>query len=145
LKKVILALLVLIGFSNAQINWVPYNQAFEKAKKENKIVFIYIYSPSCHYCDIMDFNVFESKRVEELLNKHFIPVKLRKCSNEGIEVRKKYGFVGTPMFYFLNPDGSKIKTIFGAWEEKDFVKILNYFASGSYKEMTMDEYFMKQK
>ncbi|ACN98672.1 thioredoxin family protein [Sulfurihydrogenibium azorense] len=145
MKKVILALLVLIGFSNAQINWVPYNQAFEKAKKENKIVFIYIYSPSCHYCDIMDFNVFESKRVEELLNKHFIPVKLRKCSNEGIEVRKKYGFVGTPMFYFLNPDGSKIKTIFGAWEEKDFVKILNYFASGSYKEMTMDEYFMKQK
>ncbi|MFN4308154.1 thioredoxin family protein [Sulfurihydrogenibium azorense] len=145
MKKVILALLVLIGFANAQINWVPYNQAFEKAKKENKIVFIYIYSPSCHYCDIMDFNVFESKRVEELLNKHFIPVKLRKCSNEGIEVRKKYGFVGTPMFYFLNPDGSKIKTIFGAWEEKDFVKILNYFASGSYKEMTMDEYFMKQK
>ncbi|MFN3787591.1 MAG: DUF255 domain-containing protein, partial [Sulfurihydrogenibium azorense] len=71
MKKVILALLVLIGFANAQINWVPYNQAFEKAKKENKIVFIYIYSPSCHYCDIMDFNVFESKRVEELLNKHF--------------------------------------------------------------------------
>ncbi|WP_028950269.1 thioredoxin family protein [Sulfurihydrogenibium subterraneum] len=145
MKKVLLALLVLIGFSNAQINWVPYNQAFEKAKKENKLVFIYIYSPSCHYCDIMDFTVFESKRVEELLNNHFVPVKIRKCSNEGIEVRKKYGFVGTPMFYFLNPDGSKIKTIFGAWEEKDFVKILNYFASGSYKEMTMDEYFMKQK
>ena len=145
MKRVLLALLILIGFANAQINWVPYSQAFEKAKKENKLVFIYIYSPSCHYCDIMDFNVFESKRVEEILNKYFIPVKLRKCSNEGIEVRKKYGFVGTPMFYFLNPDGSKIKTIFGAWEEKDFVKILNYFASGSYKEMTMDEYFMKQK
>ena len=145
MKRVLLALLILIGFGNAQINWVPYSQAFEKAKKENKLIFIYIYSPSCHYCDIMDFTVFESIRVEELLNNHFVPVKLRKCSNEGIEVRKKYGFVGTPMFYFLNPDGSKIKTIFGAWEEKDFVKILNYFASESYKEMTMDEYFMKQK
>jgi thioredoxin-related protein len=145
LKKVLVLLLLIIGFAKADINWVPYNQAFDKAKKENKLVFIYIYSPSCHYCDIMDFKVFESKRIEDLLNTKFVPVKLRKCSQEGMEVRKKYGFVGTPMFYFLDKDGNKIKTIFGAWEEKDFFKILNYFATGSYKDMTMDEYFMKQK
>ncbi|MGB9766705.1 MAG: thioredoxin family protein [Sulfurihydrogenibium sp.] len=145
MKKVLVLLLLIIGFAKADINWVPYNQAFDKAKKENKLVFIYIYSPSCHYCDIMDFQVFESKRIEDLLNTKFVPVKLRKCSQEGMEVRKKYGFVGTPMFYFLDKDGNKIKTIFGAWEEKDFFKILNYFVTGSYKDMTMDEYFMKQK
>jgi thioredoxin-related protein len=140
---ILIFILTLFGISKAEINWVPLDKAFEIAKKENKLVFVYIYSPSCHYCDIMDFNVFDSRKVEDMLNRQFVPVKLRKCSKEGIEFRKKYGFVGTPMFYFLEPDGKKIKAIFGAWEEKDFVKILEYFSSGSYKTMDMNEFFMK--
>lgn len=141
--KIFLPLLLFIGIAKADINWISYEKAFDLAKKENKLVLVYIYSPSCHYCDIMEFNVFESKRVEDLINKDFIPVKLRKCSKEGIEFRKKYGFIGTPMFYFLETDGKKIKSIFGAWEEKDFFKILDYFASDNYKNMDMNEYFMK--
>lgn len=143
MKKLFLFLLLFIGIAKADINWIHYEKAFDLAKKENKLIFVYVYSPSCHYCDIMEFNVFDSKRVEDLLNKKFIPVKLRKCSKEGIEFRKKYGFMGTPMFYFLEPDGKKIKSIFGAWEEKDFFKILTFFASGSYKNMGMNEFFMK--
>ncbi len=145
MKKILLFLLLFIGVAKADINWVPYEKAFDLAKKENKLVFVYIYSPTCQYCDIMEFNVFDSKRIEDLLNNKFIPVKLRKCSKEGIEFRKKYGFMGTPMFYFLEPNGTKIKSIFGAWDEKDFFKILNYFASGNYKNMDMNEYFMKNK
>ncbi|MEZ0323704.1 MAG: DUF255 domain-containing protein [Hydrogenothermaceae bacterium] len=143
MRKILFLFLLVTATARAEINWVDYYQAFDKAKKENKILFIYIYSPSCHYCDIMDFKVFYSKRVEDILNKNFIPVKLRKCSKEGMEIRKKYGFTGTPMFYFIEPNGKLIRSVFGAWEEKDFIKILEYFYSGAYKEMNMTEYFMK--
>lgn len=143
MKKFLVILLLLIGFAKAEIKWYNYQEGLKEAQKSNKLIFIYIYSPSCHYCDIMDFKVFESDRVENLLNQYFIPIKVRKCSKEGIEIRNKYGFTGTPMFYFLEPDGKKIKTIFGAWEEKDFVKILEYFAYGYYKKMDMTEYFSK--
>lgn len=143
MKRLFLVILIFIGVSKAEISWINYDRAFEKAKKENKIVFIYIYSPSCHYCDLMDFKVFDSKKVEDILNNYFIAVKLRKCSKEGMEVRKKYGFTGTPMFYFLKPDKTLIKSIFGAWEERDFVKILEYFYTGAYENMSITEYFMK--
>lgn len=143
MKKVFLVLLILIGISRADINWVDYDKAFARAKKENKLVMVYIHSPSCHYCDLMEFKVFDSRRVEDILNNKVVAVKLRKCSKEGIEIRKKYGFTGTPMFYFFKPDGTFVKSVFGAWEEKDFVKILEYFYTGAYNNMSMTEYFMK--
>lgn len=143
--KRILFLLLFVLFANgkAEINWVDYNRAFELAKKDKKLILVYIYSPACHYCDLMEFKVFDSKRVEDTMNKNFVPVKLRKCSKEGIELRKKYGFTGTPIFYFFNPDGTFIKSVFGAWEEKDFIKILEYFYTGAYNSISMTEYFMK--
>lgn len=143
MKKIVFVLLLLVGISKAEINWIDYNKAFERAKTENKLVMIYIHSPACHYCDLMEFKVFDSKRVEDILNNKFVAVKLRKCSKEGMEIRKKYGFTGTPMFYFFKPDGTFIKSVFGAWEEKDFVKILEYFYTGAYNNMSMTEYFMK--
>lgn len=143
MKKVFLVLLILISISRADINWVEYDRAFGMAKKENKLVMVYVHSPSCHYCDLMEFKVFDSRRVEDILNNKFVAVKLRKCSKEGIEIRKKYGFTGTPMFYFFKPDGTFVKSVFGAWEEKDFVKILEYFYTGAYNNMSMTEYFMK--
>lgn len=143
MKKIVFVLLLLVGISKAEINWIDYNKAFEMAKTENKLVMIYIYSPACHYCDLMEFKVFDSKRVEDILNNKFVAVKLRKCSKEGMEIRKKYGFTGTPMFYFFKSDGTFIKSVFGAWEEKDFVKILEYFYTGAYNNMSMTEYFMK--
>lgn len=143
MKYILFILIFTLSLAKADIRWIDYNKALDLAKKENKLIFVYIYSPSCHYCDIMDFKVFDSKRIEDILNNHFIPVKIRKCTKEGINFRKKYGFTGTPMFYFLKPDGTLIKSVFGAWEEKEFAKILEYFYTGSYQNMDMTEYFMK--
>ncbi len=142
--RALIVFLLFIGTANSKINWeTDLDKAFKKAEKENKLLLIYLYSPRCHYCKIMEKKVFSDDKVQHYINENFIPVKIRKCSDDGQFLKVHYGYVGTPMFYFINQDGDLIKSIFGAWDKKDFMKILRYFAEGHYKKIPMTEYFMK--
>ncbi len=144
MKKVAIFVVFLIGFANAEIRWeTDLDRAFKRAEKENKLIMIYLYSPKCHYCKFMEKKVFTDKKVQELINKNFVPVKVRKCTDDGQFIKAHYGYMGTPMFYFIDPEGNLIKSIFGAWEKKDFIKILKYFAGKHYKRIPMTEYFME--
>ncbi|NPA52839.1 MAG: DUF255 domain-containing protein [Aquificae bacterium] len=142
--RAFLVILLFIGNTKANISWeTDLDTAFKRAEKENKIIFVYLYSPKCHYCKDMEKKVFTDKKIQEIITKHFIPVKIRKCTDDGHFIKVQYGFIGTPMFYFIDKNGELIKSIFGAWEKKDFLKILEYFSTGSYKKIPMTEYFMK--
>ncbi len=144
MKRLVLFVLLVIGFANADIRWeTDLNRAFGRAEKENRLLLIYLYSPKCHYCKFMEKKVFTDRKVQDMVNKNFVPVKVRKCTDDGQFIKVHYGYVGTPMFYFVKPDGDLIKSIFGAWEKKDFLKILQYFAEGHYKRVPMTEYFME--
>ncbi len=144
MRKVAVIVVFIIGFANADIKWeTDLNTAFERAEKENRLLMIYLYSPRCHYCKFMEEKVFPAKEVQEIVNKNFVPVKVRKCTDDGQFIKVHYGYMGTPMFYFVKPDGDLIKSIFGAWQKKDFLKILEYFAGGHYKRVPMTEYFME--
>ncbi len=143
-KFVIVLLLATLSISFADIHWITdLDKGFKKAQKEKKLILIYVYSPKCHYCKEMERTTFKSKKVQEMIEKYFVPLKIRKCSEDGQFVKMEYGYFGTPTFHFLEPDGTKIKSIFGAWKEKEFLKILEYFAKGYYKKMNMTEYFMR--
>ena len=51
------------------VNWYPWcDEAFEKAKKENKAIFISIGYSSCHWCHVMEHEVFENEVLAEKLN-----------------------------------------------------------------------------
>ncbi|RMA96134.1 thioredoxin family protein [Hydrogenothermus marinus] len=139
---IMVAILTVSAF--ADIKWQPYEEAFKKAKEQNKLVMIYIFSPSCHYCKRMEATTFKDKKVQEIVNKYFIPVKIRKCSKIGQEVRKEYGYLGTPTFHFIESSGKKVKSIFGAWKKEDFLKILKYFYEGHYKKKSMTDYFLEE-
>lgn len=146
LNKVVAIMFFSLGFalsSVAKINWEKYENAFKKAKEENKLIMIYIYSPECHYCKEMEKTTFQDKEVQRTVNKYFIPIKVRKCSEYGLEIRKEYGYLGTPTFHFVEANGKKIKSIFGAWKKDDFLKILKYFYEKYYKSKSMTDYFME--
>jgi thioredoxin-related protein len=145
MRTVVAFLLVILGVSYGDISWYGLNDGFKKAQKEKKPVMIYIYSPKCHYCKEMDATTFKDKKVQELVNRYFVPIKIRKCSEDGMFVRAEYGYLGTPTFHFVSPDGEKIKSIFGAWPKEDFLKILGYFYTGAYKTKSMTEYFMEEQ
>ena len=61
---------------NNPVNWYPWcDEAFEIAKKENKAIFISIGYSSCHWCHVMEKNVFENKECADILNESFISIK----------------------------------------------------------------------
>ena len=59
------------------VDWWPWcDEAFEKAEKENKAIFISIGYSSCHWCHVMEETVFENQECADILNDGFICIKV---------------------------------------------------------------------
>jgi len=59
------------------VDWYPWgDEAFEKARKENKAIFLSIGYSSCHWCHVMEHESFEDEATAKILNEHFIAVKV---------------------------------------------------------------------
>ena len=59
------------------VDWFPWgDKAFEKAKKEHKPVFLSIGYSSCHWCHVMERESFENEKIANILNEHFISIKV---------------------------------------------------------------------
>lgn len=59
------------------VDWWPWcDEAFEKAKEENKAIFISIGYSSCHWCHVMEEKVFENEECAKILNESFISIKV---------------------------------------------------------------------
>ena len=59
------------------VDWYPWGEeAFEKARKENKSIFLSIGYSSCHWCHVMEHESFEDEATAKILNKHFIAIKV---------------------------------------------------------------------
>jgi uncharacterized protein YyaL (SSP411 family) len=67
----------LLQHSNNPVNWVEWSQeAFERAEKEQKLVLVSIGYSACHWCHVMEHESFENETVAELMNKHFVCIKV---------------------------------------------------------------------
>ncbi len=59
------------------IDWYPWSEAaFDKARREDKPVFLSIGYSTCHWCHVMERESFENARVAEVLNKYYVAVKV---------------------------------------------------------------------
>lgn len=59
------------------VDWYPWGtEAFEKALKEHKPVFLSIGYSSCHWCHVMEHESFEDKATAKILNEHFVSIKV---------------------------------------------------------------------
>ncbi len=68
------------------VNWYPWcDEAFEKAKNENKAIFISIGYSSCHWCHVMEHEVFENEEIAAYLNEHFVSIKVDKEERPDID------------------------------------------------------------
>jgi len=62
---------------NNPVDWYPWGEeAFLKAERENKAIFISIGYSSCHWCHVMEDTVFENKECADILNEHFVSIKV---------------------------------------------------------------------
>jgi len=105
----------LLQHAHNPVDWFPWGaEAFAKAKKEGKLVFLSIGYSSCHWCHVMEKESFSHKDVADLLNKHFICIKVDREERPDIDdiymtslhVMGARG--GWPMSMFLTSDGKPI-------------------------------------
>jgi uncharacterized protein YyaL (SSP411 family) len=65
----------LLDHAGNPVDWRPWGEeAFEKARREDKPIFLSIGYASCHWCHVMERESFENRAVAELLNTSFVPV-----------------------------------------------------------------------
>ncbi len=94
------------------VDWFPWGEeAFKKAQKEKKPLFISIGYSSCHWCHVMERESFDDEEVAKVLNENFVPVKVDR--EEKPDVDKFYmeacqamtGNGGWPLTVVATPDG----------------------------------------
>ena len=93
------------------VNWYPWGkEAFEKARKENKPIFLSIGYSTCHWCHVMEHESFEDSTVAGLMNKYFVSIKVDKEERPDIDniymtvAQVLTGSGGWPLTIIMTPD-----------------------------------------
>ncbi|XP_071954098.1 spermatogenesis-associated protein 20-like [Antedon mediterranea] len=93
------------------VNWYPWGEeAFQKAKEEDKIIFLSVGYSTCHWCHVMERESFENKEIGDLLNKHFVSIKVDREERPDVDrvymtfIQATSGGGGWPMSVWLTPD-----------------------------------------
>ncbi len=92
------------------VDWYPWGEeAFRKAKTENKPIFLSIGYSSCHWCHVMAHESFEDEEVADLLNRSFVSIKVDREERPDVDeiymkaVVTMTGSGGWPLSVFMTP------------------------------------------
>ncbi len=93
------------------IDWYPWSEAaLRRARAEDKPIFLSIGYSSCHWCHVMEHEVFEKDDVAEYMNEHFVCIKVDREERPDLDavymdaVQMITGGGGWPMSVFLTPE-----------------------------------------
>ncbi|MDP2388077.1 MAG: thioredoxin family protein [Bacteroidota bacterium] len=100
-----------------------WQQALEKAKKENKYIFLDAYASWCGPCKMMKHKTFTDKLVGDFYNKHFICVAMDMEKGEGPTLADKYSVEAYPTLIYFQPDGKLIGKATGFRKSKEFLEM----------------------
>ena len=127
----------LLQHAHNPVDWYPWGaEAFAKARKENKPIFLSVGYSTCHWCHVMEEESFMNPAIAELLNRYFVSVKVDREERPDIDqvymqaVQAMSGSGGWPMSVFLTHD---LKPFYGGtyfppedrWGRPGFSTVLN--------------------
>jgi uncharacterized protein YyaL (SSP411 family) len=105
----------LLQHAHNPVNWYAWNEeTLQKAKDENKLILVSIGYSACHWCHVMEHESFEGEAVAEIMNTHFINIKVDREERPDIDqvymsaVQIMTGHGGWPLNCFTLPDGRPI-------------------------------------
>jgi uncharacterized protein len=101
----------LLQHQHNPVDWYPWGEeAFRKARQENKPIFLSIGYSTCHWCHVMERESFEDKATADFLNAHFVSIKVDREERPDVDkiymtaVQAMSGQGGWPLNCFLTPD-----------------------------------------
>lgn len=98
-----------------------WSEVKSEAKKQNKLIFIDIYTTWCGPCKVMSEKVFTETQVGDKFNEAFINYKIDAEKGEGIELAKTFVITAYPTYLFVNPDGELVYRTLGAMPAEKFM------------------------
>lgn len=131
----------LLQHVNNPVDWYPWgDEAFARARAEQKPIFLSIGYSTCHWCHVMEHESFEDASIADVLNRHFVSVKVDREERPDIDrvymtfVQATTGAGGWPMSVFLTPD---LQPFFGGtyfpptsrWGRPGFIDVLQQLAT----------------
>ena len=103
------------------VDWYPWGpEAFEKAKKEGKLIFLSVGYSSCYWCHVMERNVFTNEAIAKTLNENFVCIKVDREERPDIDdiymtaLQVYYQMIGSPsnggwpLSIFMTPEGKPV-------------------------------------
>lgn len=90
-----------------------WGQLLSEAKRQNKPIFVDVYTTWCGPCKLMTSQAFPNPRVAARMNEHFVNYKLDAEKGDGQSIAKRYGVQGYPTSLFLTPDGKLLHRAIG--------------------------------
>jgi uncharacterized protein YyaL (SSP411 family) len=130
----------LLQHAHNPVNWYPWGEeAFEKARKEDKPIFLSIGYSTCHWCHVMERESFSNPEIAQLMNKYFVSIKVDREERPDVDqvymrfVQATTGSGGWPLSVWLTSD---LKPFVGGtyfppkpnYGRPDFPSILNSIA-----------------
>ncbi len=101
----------LLQHQHNPVDWYPWGEeAFTKARNENKPIFLSIGYSTCHWCHVMERESFENRQTADFLNSHFVSIKVDREERPDVDkiymtaVQAMSGQGGWPLNCFLTPD-----------------------------------------
>jgi uncharacterized protein YyaL (SSP411 family) len=102
----------LLQHAHNPVDWYPWGEeAFARARQENKPIFLSIGYATCHWCHVMEGDSFEKEDVAAILNQHFVPVKVDREERPDVDaiymraVQAMNQRGGWPLSAALTPEG----------------------------------------
>ena len=112
------------------VAWQEWNaQTIERARKENKPLFVSIGYFSCHWCHVMQRESYKNIEIAKVLNEYFIPVKVDREINGALDAEMQVfaeatrGQSGWPLNVFITPEGYPLAAILYA-PPRDFLQTI---------------------
>jgi uncharacterized protein YyaL (SSP411 family) len=130
----------LLQHAGNPVEWYPWgDEAFGRARAEDKPIFLSIGYSTCHWCHVMAHESFENAEIAALLNEHFVSIKVDREERPDVDrvymtfVQATTGSGGWPMSVWLTPD---LKPFYGGtyfppasrWGRPGFAEILREIA-----------------
>ena len=101
------------------------SSVLEKASKENKLVFVDIYTDWCTPCKLMDKDVFTDQSTADYINKNFISYKVNAEKANGPDLSVIFGVQVYPTLLFLNEKGQVLSRKDGAAYHSELIRLAN--------------------
>ena len=102
----------LLQHADNPVDWYPWgDEAFERARAEDKPILLSVGYSACHWCHVMEHESFEDEETARLMNESFVPVKVDREERPDVDglymeaVTAMSGHGGWPMTVALTPDG----------------------------------------